>query len=475
MTVFSITGAIVTINCLILSFIIIRFMTNTLHRVWLANNISIAIWGLGCFIVGVSSDQAQALLGWKIAHIGGLMISVFFYNMVYILCGLKKKAVLVFAYIQVIIVQALNIATPFFLSKIKMVYGIYYPQLSGLVYPIAFFMWLCIALLGHYELIKYYKEQYGTKRTQSLYLLVGYFIGFLGGCIVLLPIYNVNIVYPMGNVTIVLYTITVTYAIIRHQLLDIEVIIRRTVVFAGLLASVFAILVLPTLLIQEYLFRGAHTGGKLLGMTLSGIIIILSLRRIENFLINITDKYLFQKKYNYKELLKTFTTEVLTVVNLNSLVNLTVNKLTDIVKINSCAVLLVDPEKQQFNTVASHNVKDSHMVLARPDGIVTFLEQTHGYLLRKELIEKKIYIPDTIQEIIDKLNTELIIHMVLHNEVMGILTIGKKKSDEDYTQDDLDILLPLARTLAIAISNAKLRSEERRVGKECRSRWSPYH
>src|SRR2546430_15624211 len=27
----------------------------------------------------------------------------------------------------------------------------------------------------------------------------------------------------------------------------------------------------------------------------------------------------------------------------------------------------------------------------------------------------------------------------------------------------------------IATSLAKLRSEERRVGKECRSRWSPYH
>ena len=25
------------------------------------------------------------------------------------------------------------------------------------------------------------------------------------------------------------------------------------------------------------------------------------------------------------------------------------------------------------------------------------------------------------------------------------------------------------------ISNAQARSEERRVGKECRSRWSPYH
>ena len=36
----------------------------------------------------------------------------------------------------------------------------------------------------------------------------------------------------------------------------------------------------------------------------------------------------------------------------------------------------------------------------------------------------------------------------------SIKTLGKKKSDIDYTQDDLDILLPLARTLAIAISNA---------------------
>ena len=70
--------------------------------------------------------------------------------------------------------------------------------------------------------------------------------------------------------------------------------------------------------------------------------------------------------------------------------------------------------------------------------------------------QKRIFIPDSIQEIIDKLSAELIIPMVLHEEVMGILSMGKKKSDEEYTQDDLDILLPLAKTLAIAISNAKL-------------------
>jgi len=33
----------------------------------------------------------------------------------------------------------------------------------------------------------------------------------------------------------------------------------------------------------------------------------------------------------------------------------------------------------------------------------------------------------------------------------------------------------LVEALAKAVAFAVLRSEERRVGKECRSRWSPYH
>src|SRR5438876_12433140 len=34
---------------------------------------------------------------------------------------------------------------------------------------------------------------------------------------------------------------------------------------------------------------------------------------------------------------------------------------------------------------------------------------------------------------------------------------------------------PAARTASASVSSSAKRSEERRVGKECRSRWSPYH
>jgi signal transduction histidine kinase len=180
------------------------------------------------------------------------------------------------------------------------------------------------------------------------------------------------------------------------------------------------------------------------------------MRRIENFLIDVTDKYLFQKRYDYKELLKTFTAEVLTVLELDKLISLTINKLSEIVKMRSCAVLLYDEDKGQFSVAASKDIKDDTVRLARPGGIITFMDETHGYILVSELGEKGMSVPDPIMQVIDKLSAELIIPMVLHDKVIGILTMGKKKSDEEYTQDDLDILLPLARTLAIAISNAEL-------------------
>ncbi|MCX5665625.1 MAG: ATP-binding protein, partial [Candidatus Omnitrophica bacterium] len=364
------------------------------------------------------------------------------------------------AYVIAGIFTYLHLFTDLFTNGLIKYYWGYYPRASVL-HPVflVFFMSLISLSIFHtaYSFIKRNSLFDDNRREQIKYMFWAYFL-YAPACIDFLPNYGIAL-YPFGFVFSTAFLAMIAYAIARHQLMNIEVIVKKTLVFAGLLASVFAILVLPTLLIQDYIFRSAGTGGRLIGSILSGIIIILSLRRMEIFLINVTDRHLFQKKYDYRELLRTFTSEVLTVVNLDKLVNLTVDKLADIVKVSSSAVLLLNEEKRQFDVVASRDVKDPRVVLVRPDGIVTFLEQTHGYLLKKELIERRVYIPPSIQEIIDKLNAELIIPMVLHNDVMGILSLGKKKSDEDYSQDDLDILLPLARTLAIAISNARLFSE----------------
>jgi signal transduction histidine kinase len=83
------------------------------------------------------------------------------------------------------------------------------------------------------------------------------------------------------------------------------------------------------------------------------------------------------------------------------------------------------------------------------------MERTKAYLSVKHQ-GKDSPLPRNIVRDMNTLKVELAIPLVLHQRMIGILTLGKKKSDEDFSSDDIDIILPLARTLSIAISNAEL-------------------
>src|SRR2546430_10498103 len=55
-------------------------------------------------------------------------------------------------------------------------------------------------------------------------------------------------------------------------------------------------------------------------------------------------------------------------------------------------------------------------------------------------------------------------------------TISKNLLQQGITQKIFHIIINSAyRNMRILIRTPNFRSEERRVGKECRSRWSPYH
>ncbi len=449
------------ITALFLGGLLLKYGSNKIHYTFALQNLGISIWGFSNGFAGLAKSPEQALLWWKIGYTVAFYLIVLLLHHSLLINNMKQKKLLIILYGWA---TAYPILCFFGMSGLGLKYtyleyafvSVYFPTIENWISFTYVIMWLFIAAYSTVLVISAYRRSVGTERTSLKIYAVAYPMAIWGGGSYPLMLIGINTLYPYANFLVSAYCGLMTYAILRHRLFNIEVIIRKTLVFAGLLASIFAMLILPTLIIQEYIFRAASFGGKMVGLAISGTVIILTMRRIETFLINVTDKYLFQKKYDYKELLKTFTSEVLTVLELEKLVNLTVDKLSDIIKLNSAAVLLFDDDKQQFEVMASHNIKDPSVTLIRPDGIVTFMEETHGYVLVKELRNKKIFVPASIEEIISKLNAELIIPMVMHEEVIGVLSLGKKKSDEDYSQDDLDILLPLAKTLAIAISNAEL-------------------
>jgi len=434
-----------------------------LIKLWALHALVAGIWGLATIFISIApeSNINVAYFWWKVAYVGLIYLPVLYYYFVCEFMGIKRKQLLKILYMLSTFFFVLNILNKdLFLGKLHYKFNQFYWTTEP-----GIFLWIYMAIfvfgvitLANIELIyRYLKIKERNKKIPLLYFVIGSIIGWLGGWSCYLENFDLGW-YPVGNFCINLYPILLGYAIYKHKLMDIEVIVKKTLVFAGLFTFVYAVFAGMAYLSQS-LFQNIVGTNRWIAMIPSVFIVIFALKPLEKILVTITNRFLFQKKYDYKELLRTFTAEVLTVLDLNNLVDLTVDKLVDIIKLDSCAVLLFDKDKQQFNVIASHNIKDPSVTLIRPDGIVTFMDETHGYILLKELAQKKISIPNSIQEIVDKLNAELVIPMVVHDDVMGVLSLGKKKSDEDYTQDDLDILLPLARTLAIAISNAELFEE----------------
>src|SRR5258707_15764079 len=73
----------------------------------------------------------------------------------------------------------------------------------------------------------------------------------------------------------------------------------------------------------------------------------------------------------------------------------------------------------------------------------------------EESMSEKMFFDDELSELVDSVEDE-----ILDEYLDGSMNPADKAAVEKY------FLLPPER---------KQRSEERRVGKECRSRWSPYH
>ncbi|MDD5487929.1 MAG: ATP-binding protein [Candidatus Omnitrophica bacterium] len=179
------------------------------------------------------------------------------------------------------------------------------------------------------------------------------------------------------------------------------------------------------------------------------------LRPLESFLRNITDKYLFQKQYDSKQLLKLFANEVLSVLDINRLVNLTVNRLVDFMKLENAYIMLLDENREMFRVVAFSGMSPSKWHLDAQKEFFAYLQVTGKYLLLDDPARKNILNPSIVSVMADE-RSVLAIPLFHRNEMVGVLFLGKKKSDEIFNQEDIDILLPLSRTLSIAITNAQL-------------------
>jgi len=410
------------------------------------------IWQFSWFILFSFPHEKLIQFLFKIGYTGIIFLPIVYYDFLLSFLKIKNKIILLFYLIGTTLTIFTWTTDLFIRGGYKYFWG-NYPK-AGILHPIYLLLLAFLAFHGAILLIKGKKNALDIKTYNQIKYILLSLLFFIPSSLDFLINYGIGY-YPFGFIFILISLSIVAYAIVRHQLMDIEVIIKRTLVFAGLFAAVYAI-VAGIAFIGQAFFEQILGVSRWVSLIPSVAIVVLVLKPLENFLINTTDKYLFQKKYDYRELLKAFSREVLTVLDVKQIARLTVEKVIDIIRVESAIFYAFNKDNSSFVPLSyKGNIPNPKLILDNQNPITAFILGTQEYLQK----DKTFLNDPEINSLFKSLNVQLIIPMILQNQSKGLLILGPKKSGEEYTQEDIDILLSLAQAEAISLSNAELLDE----------------
>jgi signal transduction histidine kinase len=267
--------------------------SSRINRFWAIFCVAVAIWGFGGLAVGLSTSYDKALLSWRLAYVGVIFIPTLFYHFVVMFLGLQRRKPLVCAYITSIFFEGLN-ATGILIPTVTRIFpDIYYLYPPRKIYTVFVLYFVFMTVISHVKLYQFLRSSNESKRrTQVLWFFIALAIAFSGGTTCYLPVYGIDL-YPYGNFTVPLYPLIMSYAIIRHQLMDIRIVIRRSLVYSLLVACITG-LYLVMVLIMERWFQGFFGYRSVFATALVAFLIAIFFNPLRTCIQAFVDRALFK-------------------------------------------------------------------------------------------------------------------------------------------------------------------------------------
>jgi hypothetical protein len=318
---------------------------NPVNRAWARLSFFVGILSIGWGMLIASNNLSQAEFWLKICFLGGFFVPTTFLDFVYSFLSIKDRRPVNYSYLL-----SSGFMIAFLLGYIvdiayKPAIGIYW---WGPKFPYHFYVLQLVvsASLGIYLLYKRWLVSHGIMKTQLLYLFVASFLGFASGSTGFLPAYFP--ILPFGFYPFFLYPLVVAYAIVRYRLMDISIVIRKSLVYT-LIIGLFTGIYLSAIFLFGQALQGL-AGGAHQVLVLSLIIgFAVAFQPLKITLQKQIDKIFFKEKYNYQKTLKELSQAAASIIELNELLKLISKNIVDRLKIDQMSVYIIDQNTRAYN------------------------------------------------------------------------------------------------------------------------------
>jgi len=345
--------------------------------------LALAIWAYSYWIWLMMGNTTSALFWSRMLNLGATLVPVFYLHWILVLLNLhkEKKIILIISYLATLFFILFSFS-PFYIKGVKSIlFFPYWPQ-AGFLYACYLILgWGGMVGYGFYQLLKVQKTAVGYKRAQIRYLILGSIIGFAGSATNFPLMFGLSIFPPFGNPLVVFYPIVFTYAILKYRLMDISVIIGRSIIYIFSFLSVigvsFSLIFLNNKLIQPISLN-------ILGPLIIAVSILL-FQLFFNLYEKISSRYFYYTFYSYQKVLTDLGEKMTKILDLNTLTSLIVDTLIKTMKLNR-AVILMKEEDGHYAILKNIGFKQENGISLVTDNFLTrYLEKRRKPLIYEEL------------------------------------------------------------------------------------------
>jgi diguanylate cyclase (GGDEF)-like protein len=299
-------------------------------------------------------------------------------------------------------------------------------------------------------------------RNQIFSLMLGLFVLITFTLFALLPWGREFAVTHLGNIVI---AFILSNAVIRHQLVDIKIVLRRSLGWAilGIIGIAFYGMVL--IVFNNVVGLGIDVTTTTLA-TAAAIAIAATIYKLRNYLFATLGKALQGQSYDYRLRLSEFASKIHNVFSLKDQGGEILSLVTKAVGSQRARLLFVEVGGKDFTTqLVESKSKDDSMYEFRLSGdslIVEYLQRERKLLTRENLAILPEFrgLWEEEKNEIKSHEIELFMPLISRERLIGILVLDKKGSGR-YSLEDLRLLEEVTNQVAVSLEKEYLRERLR--------------
>lgn len=280
----------------------------------------------------------------------------------------------------------------------------------------------------------------------------------------LLPVVFLNLPEWLITVCLLMMTffpITMAYVIVVQRAMDIRMVVRSGVRYAfaanGIKVLRFALicaLVFVTVKLEQ---QSAHRWEGIL-IAAAGVALIVTVGRLAKRVSLWMDRRFFREAYDAELILTDLSSSVAGIRDVKTLLQTVTRRISGSLHVERIAVLL--DKGPHYEPTYALGFSNSLPSAAFPRDAATVR------MLRQARSPSKVYFddpqswihgtPEAEQITLRTLGTQILLPLSLNSRLLGVISLGAKKSEAPYSQADLQLLGALASQTGLALENAEL-------------------